>query len=205
MNAVCCSSETGSCGLQCDKPRLPEIHTVNAPAGNMTNASMQAFILRRLRPSAVFLRPFEKLTRKLLKAALQLFGTAEDRAVRVQAILFVRQVAIVLPQPALNMCLKVSRDWMPHPSAVCRGEHCKKQRFWRNQRTAWMHGSSSNHVVAQQGVVRTFSANAKFSSPSTAAHLSFMATCIVELFGLDEEAAYSHAFTVRPRPSCVCG
>ncbi len=36
----------------------------------MTNASMQAFILRRLRPSAMFLRPFEKLTRKLLKAAL---------------------------------------------------------------------------------------------------------------------------------------
>jgi hypothetical protein len=68
-----------------------------------------------------------------------------------------------------------------------------------------MHGSSSNHVVAQQGVVRTFSANAKFSSSSTAAHLSFMATCIVELFGLDEEAAYSHAFTVRLGPSCVCG
>ncbi len=48
-----------------------------------------------------------------------------------------------------------------------------------------------------QGVIRTFSANAKFSNASTAAHLSFMATCIVELFGLDEEAAYSHAFTVR--------
>jgi len=27
--------------------------------------------------------------------------------VRVQAILFIRQVAIVLPQPALDMCLKV--------------------------------------------------------------------------------------------------
>jgi Noc2p family len=45
--------------------------------------------------------------------------------------------------------------------------------------------------------VRTFSANAKFSSPSTAAHLGFMATCIVELFGLDQEVAYAHAFTVR--------
>jgi Noc2p family len=56
---------------------------------------------------------------------------------------------------------------------------------------------------AAQGVVRTFSANAKFSSPSTAAHLSFMATCIVELFGLDQEAAYAHAFTVRGlRPCC---
>ena len=45
--------------------------------------------------------------------------------------------------------------------------------------------------------MRTFSANAKFSSPSTAAHLAFTATCIVELFGLDQEASYAHAFTVR--------
>ncbi len=37
----------------------------------------------------------------------RLFGAAEDNAVRVQAILFIRQVAIVLPQPALDMCLKV--------------------------------------------------------------------------------------------------
>lgn len=86
---------------------LPSRSLSACSAGNMTNASMQAFILRRLRASAAFLRPFEKLTRKLLKAALQLFGTAEDHAVRVQAILFIRQVAIVLPQPALDMCLKV--------------------------------------------------------------------------------------------------
>ena len=45
--------------------------------------------------------------------------------------------------------------------------------------------------------MRTFSANAKFSNAATAGHLSFMATCIVELFGIDEEAAYAHAFTVR--------
>lgn len=85
----------------------------------MTNAGMQAFILRRLRASAVFLRPFEKLTRKLLKAALQLFGTADDRAVRVQAILFIRQTAIVLPQPALDMCLKVRAHASPQHAAPC--------------------------------------------------------------------------------------
>lgn len=118
--------------------------------GSMTNAGMQAFVLRRLRSSVVFLRPFEKITRKLLKAAMGLFGMAGDRSVNMQAILFIRQVALVLPQPALENCLK--------------------------------------------GVTRTFSAYAKFSNATSAAHLGFMATCIVELFSMDEAASYSHAF-----------
>ena len=108
-------------GCLCLLPGLGDT-AVGPPAGNMTNAGMQAFILRRLRASAVFLRPFEKLTRKLLKAALQLFGTADDRAVRVQAILFVRQVAIVLPQPALDMCLKV-RAHTRHTSTLLAAGH----------------------------------------------------------------------------------
>lgn len=68
-------------------------------------------------------------------------------------------------------------------------------------RVWWITGSSNSSA---QGVIRTFSANAKFSSPSTAAHLSFMATCIVELFGLNEEAAYAHAFTVRTQTMEFC-
>jgi nucleolar complex protein 2 len=76
-------------------------------AGALTDAAMLAFILRRLRASTVFLAPFEKLQRRLLKAALGLFGSA-DSAPRVQAILLVRQMALDLPQPALDNCLKVS-------------------------------------------------------------------------------------------------
>lgn len=90
-------------------------------AGSMTDVGMQAFILRRLRASAVFLRPFEKLTRKLLKAALGLFGLAGDRSVHTQAILFIRQLALVLPQPALDDCLKVS--------ALSRRLHVNQQLF----------------------------------------------------------------------------
>ena len=44
---------------------------------------MLTFILRRVRASTVFLAPYEKLQRKLLKAALGLFGSA-DNAPRVQ-------------------------------------------------------------------------------------------------------------------------
>jgi nucleolar complex protein 2 len=67
---------------------------------------MLAFVLCRARASAVFLGPFEKLQRKFLKAALSAFGGA-DAAARLQAMLFIRQLAICLPQPALDSCLKV--------------------------------------------------------------------------------------------------
>lgn len=79
-------------------------------AGVLTDGAMLAFILRRLRVSTVFLAPYEKLQRRLLKAALGLFGSA-DSAPRVQAILLVRQMALDLPQPALDNCLKVC--WVP--------------------------------------------------------------------------------------------
>lgn len=110
---------------------------------------MLAFILRRVRASVVFLAPFSKLQRRFLKAALQVFGSAEDSP-RVQAILLVRAMALALPPPAIDACLK--------------------------------------------GVYRAFSANAKFVNAASAPHINFMASCIVEMYGLDAGAAYQHAF-----------
>lgn len=66
---------------------------------------MLAFILRRIRASTIFFAPYSKLQRRLLKAALTLFGSA-DAAPRVQAILLVRSMAMKLPQPSLDACLK---------------------------------------------------------------------------------------------------
>ena len=108
-------------------------------AGSMTDAGMQAFILRRLRASAVFLRPFEKLTRKLLKAALGLFGLAGDRSVHTQAILFIRQLALVLPQPALDDCLKVS--------ALSSPLHASQRLFPVRKTTARPNQSNSNAFI----------------------------------------------------------
>lgn len=59
-------------------------------------------------PLAVFLTPYDKLQRRYLKAALSLFGSADDSA-RVQAVLLVRSMALVLPQPSLDNCLKARR------------------------------------------------------------------------------------------------
>lgn len=60
----------------------PLLHPV-VPTGALTDSAMLTFILRRVRASTVMLAPFEKLQRRLLKAALGLFGSA-DNAPRVQ-------------------------------------------------------------------------------------------------------------------------
>ena len=42
---------------------------------------------------------------------------------------------------------------------------------------------------------RSFVSNAKFVNAATSPHIAFMASCVVEVFGLDMGAAYEHAFT----------
>ena len=118
-------------------------------ASQMTEPAMLAFTLRRLRASAAFLAPFAKIQRRLLKLALTVFGGPEQ-APRMQAILYVRAMAIQLPHPALDRCLR--------------------------------------------GVYRTYAAAAKFVSAATVPSLHFMATCVVEMYGLDPQASYTHAF-----------
>ena len=80
----------------------------NGAAGQMTEGVTLAFALRRLRASVPLLAPFDKLQRKFLKQALSVFGSAEN-APRVQAILFMRAMAVQLPPPMLDSVLKVSR------------------------------------------------------------------------------------------------
>ena len=79
----------------------------NLSAGQMTEGVTLAFALRRLRASVPLLAPFDKLQRKFLKQALSVFGSAEN-APRVQAILFMRAMAVQLPPPMLDSVLKVS-------------------------------------------------------------------------------------------------
>eukprot|EP00854_Cymbomonas_tetramitiformis_P003913 gene3913-4876_t len=45
-----------------------------------------------------------------------------------------------------------------------------------------------------RGVYRTFAANAKFVTPTSIPSISFMADCVVEMYGLDHAASYQHAF-----------
>lgn len=73
----------------------------------MTDSGMLTFTLRRLRASVVLLAPFVKLQKKFLRQVLTIFGGA-DKAPRLQALLFIRQMAAMLPPPALELALKVA-------------------------------------------------------------------------------------------------
>lgn len=115
----------------------------------MTDYGMISYILRRLRASIIFFAPFPKLQRRVLKSALEFFRSADSRT-RIQAILFIRSMAISLPPPAMDDCLK--------------------------------------------GVYRAFASNAKFVNASSAPHINFMASCVVEMYGINEQSSYQHAF-----------
>lgn len=68
---------------------------------------MLVFMLRHLRQSAAFLIVSDRLRRKYLKLLLQHFGEGES-GTRVQAILFIRQMALLLPPPTMSLAMKVT-------------------------------------------------------------------------------------------------
>ena len=108
------------------------------------------FILQRVRASLAFLPRFEALRRKFLKLVLGLFGTSQSRRVRVQALLWLRELARVGGRGCLDAVLK--------------------------------------------GAYRTYAANAAFVSKHSAADVAFMATALVELYGLQPAVSYEHVF-----------
>ena len=67
---------------------------------------MQMFTLRRLRPSIAWLGNFQRLQRKFMRHSLAIFSTSRT-ALRVQALLFIRQMASMIPDPAMDQALKV--------------------------------------------------------------------------------------------------
>lgn len=75
-------------------------------AGHATSPGMQMFTLRRLRPSIAWLGNFQRLQRKFMRHSLAIFSTSRT-ALRVQALLFIRQMASMIPDPAMDQALKV--------------------------------------------------------------------------------------------------
>ena len=75
-------------------------------AVQVTDEAMLAFLLRRVRESAVFLVSSERLQRRLLRAALGVFGEG-SASPRLQALLLLRALALHLPQPMPSNVLKV--------------------------------------------------------------------------------------------------
>lgn len=77
------------------------------------------FILRRLRASAGFLAPFGMLTKKMLKLVAGMFGASESHRVRLQALLWLREVGLTCGADALSAVLRTAyRTFAAHANFV---------------------------------------------------------------------------------------
>lgn len=65
-----------------------------------------AYVLQRMRGMVPLLAASQRLQRKLMQHCLTLFGS-DQRGPSLQALLLIRQMALLLPDPALDLALKV--------------------------------------------------------------------------------------------------
>ena len=63
-------------------------------------------MLQRMRGLVPLLAASPRLQRKLMQHCLTLFGS-DERGPSLQALLLIRQMALLLPEPALDLALKV--------------------------------------------------------------------------------------------------
>jgi nucleolar complex protein 2 len=71
----------------------------------MTDSTMIAFTLRRLKASVPFLSAFPKFSKKYLKLVLHFWSGAED-SLRLLSVLFLREMAVQLDGENRDQCLK---------------------------------------------------------------------------------------------------
>ena len=73
--------------------------------GQLTDASMTSLVLRRLAASVAFLKPFERLTKRVTRTTLMCFSSGEPK-LRISAIVLLRAIAATCPGPALERAVK---------------------------------------------------------------------------------------------------
>ena len=75
--------------------------------GELSDTSMQCFVLKSMELNSIpYLHPFEKISRKMIKALLQLWGTTQEQDVCALAFLRLRQLALLLPASNYELCYK---------------------------------------------------------------------------------------------------
>jgi nucleolar complex protein 2 len=74
--------------------------------GQVTDASLVAFMLQSLERFVPFMIPFPQLAKRYLRALLGKWSTAEAASVKVPAFLRIHQLAMMMPFPFVENCLK---------------------------------------------------------------------------------------------------
>ena len=72
----------------------------------LTDPGMLAFALQSYKPYVVYLQPFQKLQKRALKVLAKMWATTDAKAVRLQAFLRLRQLAVEIPFPFVGSVLK---------------------------------------------------------------------------------------------------
>lgn len=72
----------------------------------VSDASMVLYVLRTLKPYIPLLEAFPKHSKRLLKQVLVHWGGTTNQGVRIVAFLRIRQMAVELPFPQVETCLK---------------------------------------------------------------------------------------------------
>jgi nucleolar complex protein 2 len=139
----------------------------------LSEPKLLSFVLQNLQAMHRFAAPFPKLTKKLLKKLLDLWGSASE-TVRILAFMNIRQMALDIPFPFIERCLKVRST---------------TNYFLRHEKS-----NSLDFFVLVQGIYLTFVRNAKFMNAQSRPIITFMCNCVVELYGIDFVSSYQHAF-----------
>lgn len=148
------------------------LHILN----QMTDNQMIAFTVRRLKASVIFLAAFPILARKYLKVsyAINLFRDVSNQYICIiDSFLF----------PCVGFTALLGQ-WRRSSSIIVVHVH---------SRMALRLGSDYLEACLK-GMYKEYVANARFVNATSLPRIHFMASCVVELYGIDLAAAYQNAF-----------
>jgi len=134
-----------------------------------TDGSMLLYVLRGLRAYIPFLQPYERLVRRYVKTLAKMFG-APPATLAAVSVKEATGASATSAESAVRLAaffrLRQMASALPHPTID----------------------------LVMKGAYMAYVRNAKFMSETTVPGVLLMSNCIAELCGVDETAAYQHAF-----------
>lgn len=133
----------------------------------------------------------EGLLKSFLGNSLHLLGQMTDSAMLTFMLRRLR-VSVVLLAPFAKLQRKFLKQVLTIFGGADKAPRLQALLFIRRMAAALPPPALE---LALKGVYRSFVQNAKFVNAASVPHIHFMASCVVEMFGLDMAASYQQAFT----------
>ncbi|CAG9467298.1 unnamed protein product [Pedinophyceae sp. YPF-701] len=135
-------------------------------------------------------KKIEPLVRSYFGNTMHLLGAATDRALTILILRRLRpSVALLTPIPGLTRAVLRAAT-----SVFSSGERSARLEAFMLIREMAMSLPQPMLDNAIKALVRAYAGAAKFMNPSSAPHLGFMGTCIVEVLNVDLQTAYAFGY-----------